>query len=565
MTDPADSVDRRPPSEISASGARSDPAEQITGSVSTTDHCPIDPRQVHLGGRVLLAPREVSAPAGTHNLPRPRSAVFAGRDASGAALACVAESGHGVVTHAIQGPGGIGKTELALRHAWTHRDCYSLMWWVVADTAENVDGGLAELAYRLQPLMKTVVTTPEAATWARTWLRTHTRWLLVLDNVEDPQHVTALLGQLDAGRILITTRRDLDWHRYAATPVRLGPLERAESIELLTRLTGCDEPNAAYGVADELRDLPLTLQQAAAYITERRTSISAYLTQLHNQPDLFVDTPALSQPAEQAAARVWHLTMTAISTRNPVATQLMDVLAWIAPDNQPREVLTPVTNHEAELDDALGLLASYSMIIFTNTVSVHRLVQTITRANHAYESPEHDKTTSHPGLTAATQLARAAPPDPLNNVAGWPGWQTLLPHVDALAEHLPETFGDATLISLLNGAATYQQGQGQLTAAIRKFDRAYAVAQRVNGAEHPDTLASAHSLATAYHAAGRLDEAIALHEATHASRRRILGEDHPDTVSSAHNLVTTYHAAGQLDEAIALLEARLRRLWELWI
>jgi NB-ARC domain len=348
MTDSADSVDRRPPSEISASGARSDAAEQITGSVSTTDHCPIGPRQVHLGGRVLLAPREVSAPAGTHNLPRPRSAVFVGRDPGGAALAGVAESGLGAVTHAIQGPGGIGKTELALRHAWTHKDCYSLMWWVVADAAGNVDAGLAELAYRLQPAMKTVVTTPEAAAaWARTWLQTHTRWLLVLDNVEDPQHVTAPLGQLDAGRILITTRCDLDWHRYGATPVRLGPLERAESIELVTRLTGRDEPKAANSVADELGDLPLTLEQAAADITERRTSISAYLTQLHNQPDLFVDTPTLSQPAERAVARVTGLARLKIELRELTArySQIVDKLArQIAQTEQAILAAEPATD-----------------------------------------------------------------------------------------------------------------------------------------------------------------------------------------------------------------------------
>ena len=551
----------QPSEDIKAGGERSVAAGQISGALTTGDRSPIDARQIHLQPGVIQAPGEVNAPAGTSNLPRPPSTVFVGRDADLAALQGVAGSGVGVITQAIQGLGGIGKTELALHHAWQHKHDYPLVWWVTADSPENLDAGLAELAYRLHPVMKTVVTAPDAAGWATAWLQAHAGWLLVLDNVEDPQHIAGLLAQLDTGRVLITTRRDIGWQRLGATPLRLGLLGRAESIDLLARLTGRDEPDAAAHLAGELGDLPLALEQTGAYISERRTSISTYLTGLRKQPARLFDTPSLTGAAERAVAQVWQLTMTTISEQQPLAARLLDVLGWVAPDDLPRDILTPISDDPANLDDAVALLASYSMITLTDTaVSVHRLVQAVSRADQALAAEHHDDTpVAHSGLAAGTLLAKAMPPDPMTNVAGWPRWRALLPHVDALVDHLPETTDDATVSYLLDRAATYQQGQGQYAAAITKFRRALAASQRIRGDDDPGSLASAHNLAFAYRAAGQLEEALPLYEATHASYRRIFGEDHPNTLGSANNLAGAYRATGRLEEALPLYEATYAR------
>ena len=43
----------------------------------------------------------------------------------------------------------------------------------------------------------------------------HPGWLLILDNVNDPDDVEPLPGQLSGGHIVITTRRDTGWDRIA--------------------------------------------------------------------------------------------------------------------------------------------------------------------------------------------------------------------------------------------------------------------------------------------------------------------------------------------------------------
>ncbi len=92
--------------------------------------------------------------------------------------------------------------------------------------------------------------------WAITWLQTHPNWLLILDNVEEPDRITSLLGTLrGCGHVLITTRRDLgtaQWTQLGLVPLHLQVLDRGASVTLLQDLTGDYNQTAADRVADEL-------------------------------------------------------------------------------------------------------------------------------------------------------------------------------------------------------------------------------------------------------------------------------------------------------------------------
>ena len=118
------------------------------------------------------------------------------------------------------------------------------------------------------------------------WLQAHDRWLLILDNVNDPGDVEPLLGQLTGGHLLITTRRDTGWDQVA-DPIRLDVLAPGPAAKLLTTRTGHHDPasqDAAASIADELGYLPLALHQAAAYITQTRIAPAAYLARLRQHP-----------------------------------------------------------------------------------------------------------------------------------------------------------------------------------------------------------------------------------------------------------------------------------------
>ena len=120
------------------------------------------------------------------------------------------------------------------------------------------------------------------------------------------------------------------------------------------------------------------------------------------------------------------------------------------------------------------------------------------------------------------------------------------------------------VLAVKQALATVATEAGDFGGAIEILKDATEEAERVLGADHPDTLRSRNNLALAHRAAGQLNEAIPLFEETLEAQTQILGPNHPDTLSSRNNLATAYQAAGRLNDAIPLfeetLEARTRIL-----
>jgi hypothetical protein len=85
-----------------------------------------------------------------------------------------------------------------------------------------------------------------------------------------------------------------------------------------------------------------------------------------------------------------------------------------------------------------------------------------------------------------------------------------------------------------------------------EFEGGVVGVERVLGADHPTTLASCRSLATAYESAGRLKEAIPLFERTLSDCERVLGADHPSILTLRNKLADAYRTAGRFDEATRL-------------
>ena len=103
--------------------------------------------------------------------------------------------------------------------------------------------------------------------------------------------------------------------------------------------------------------------------------------------------------------------------------------------------------HTLAVDEALGLLASYSMITLTpDEVSMHRLVQAVILARPGLKDEGSAFGGESPLTTAAGWLDDAIPSDPDTNAAGWPLLRALIPHAESLDKHFatgnrPQDFG----------------------------------------------------------------------------------------------------------------------------
>ncbi|MFJ4094583.1 FxSxx-COOH system tetratricopeptide repeat protein, partial [Kitasatospora sp. NPDC089913] len=534
---------------IDASGPRAIAGHSI-GNAHTGD-------VISLPAEILTAARDVPAPRGLANLPP--VPLCLGRDDALREVRATLTRDNGTAitqTSTVHGLGGIGKTTLALAYAHQQRHTYSLVWWINADSPTRLEQSLAALATRLAPTLTRMLSQDSQADWAMAWLQWHPGWLLVFDNVENPTDLNPYLGSLDGGHHLITSRRSTGWPRTIHT-LPLGTLHPDEAVDLICAhaVTGRTptprDRQAAHALAADLGHLPLALEQAGAYLAQNPTTgIDTYRRRLPAKLDKAAD----GLDAERTIARIWTQTLQDLTARNPLAVDTLHTIAWLAPDNIPVNLLEDPGTDADDLAEALGLLAAYSMTTLTpNSISIHRLLQTVLRTTTPTEpdgSPAGRREAEHALTQALTAL-----PEPTTDPA--PEWDTLIPHLIALAATTPPNHHDHPTATLYVTAAQYLYRQGHEARTVPLREAVLAQCEQALGYTHPDTLASRNNLANAYRDAGDLDRAVPLFEATLTQYEQTLGHTHPDTLIIRNNVANAYESAGNLDRAIPLFETTL--------
>ena len=531
------------------------------------------------------------------NLPA-RNPGFTGRDGLLVAVRERLLAGDRAVVQALQGMGGVGKTQLAIEYAHRFAAAYDLAWWVHSEQPGLIGDQFAALGAALGCVEAGAgMAVVRAAVLAE--LRDRSRWLLVFDNAEDPDDIVSWLPG-GGGHVLITSREQ-GWAEIAV-PVKVAVLARGESVAMLRdRVGGLGEADADR-LAAELGDLPLAIAQAAGFLAQTGMAAVEYLSLLETRAGQILDQ-AKPKSYPRSLAAVTQLIADRLAGEDPAAAGLASMCAFLAPEPIPGELFTGAVGHlpselVARVTDPLAWhrtlahLARQSLVrIDHRGLQMHRLTQAILR----------DRLT--PAQAADTRkrteamLAASNPDDP-ENPATWPRWVRLMPHVLAADLAVADSPGlrglacDACWYLLVRGdTRTAHDLAGDLRQqwrdrlgddhahtlviahylgwALQGMGR-YAEARdverdtlerkcRVLGEDHPDTLVSANSLAINLRYLGEVQAARDLDQDTLDRRRRLLGEDHPDTLFSATNLAADLRALGEVQVARDLAQDTLDR------
>lgn len=502
---------------------------------------------------------------------------------------------------ALQGMGGIGKTQLAMEYVYRYRTAYDVVWWISADPPQFIDAQLMDLGNRLRPPGQgRTLETSRAVLSALSYPEPpHQRWLIVFDNADEIGSVRDFLPQ-GPGHVLLTSR-NLQW-RDSVDTMPIEVFVRRESITLLQRRVDAISSEDANRVADALGDLPIAISAAAAWLADTGVPVERYLEQiLQEGARALPDDDRSSRPVQNS----WDLSLDALQQRSAGAFRLLQLCSVLAPEialelvhsDAMGEVLRPHDPKAADRMERAKLVQHINRLALLKLdaqvgIHMHRLLQHVVRDRMSAQELSDARHDVH------LVLAAARPGGDVDDQQHAAAFRILWPHLEisgavdcsdeavrellidhvrylwlrnayAQGEHVADWIADRwqtlpvklaptpdaqrvlrrQLLSLRFNLANMLREQGKFQRARAIDEQVLQEQQQLLGEASPYTLMTAGSLAGDYRTLGMYAEALELDRRTYATWSRDYGEDYKRTLGAQNNLATSYRLLGHFREA----------------
>lgn len=489
---------------------------------------------------------------------------------------------------ALHGLGGVGKTQIALEYAYRHALDYSAVFWIGAETDEQIVASLLRIAEVLQLPGRDDKDQQRVVEAVQQWLTTHSQWLLIWDNLEDLDLLSRFLPSARQGAILLTTRRQV--LGTLARGMNLLPMEREEGMLFLLRRAKVLEPEAEsrqvrqlavrmpsqYAAAAELvvamGGLPLALDQAGAYLEATQSGLPAYLELFRTRrAALLQQRGEESRDHPESVSTTFTLAITASSQLHPAVWNLLQVCAVLQPDAMPEELFRQGAEHfgatlEAVCHDTLdwnqlvAVACSYSLLSRQpeeQTLSLHRLVQAVLLDTLTEAEREQWAQQAIGALDALFPEVPSA-----TDYATWRKQaERLLPHALLCLHRVGSVEESLSLASLACKVAQYLSERGQYAEAEPLLWRALHIREQRLGPDHPDLASLLNGLAVLSWRQDRYTQAERLSQRALHIWEQVLGPDHPDVARPLNTLAILSMDQGKSTEAERLFQRALY-IWE---
>ncbi|MDZ8240818.1 MAG: tetratricopeptide repeat protein [Nostoc sp. ChiQUE01a] len=537
--------EHRSPEEILQSILRN---VQVGGNLTTGDITQI------LNLLVIIQQPEVFQPKETpQNIPRGNVVKFVGRADALVSLHERLQHSHPVVVAAVEGMGGVGKTELATQYALIHLLLNTYPGGICWLRARDEDIGLQILQFAIAKLgLKPPEDWDVLKQVDFCWSRWHAGdVLVVLDDVNDYAKVEDYLPpQSPRFKVLITTRLQLDFPQSFTLDV----LSESAALELLQEWVGGEkvarELEDAKEICQRLGYLPLALNLVGRYVKKRKISLAEMLRRLEEKK------LAHESLARDEKDRTWTL-----NVKRGVAAAFE--LSWDDLSDDAKELgvllslfaLAPIPwtlvesletgKNVEQLEDSRVELESLYLLQDKDGYQLHQMIREFFRLKQAdfNQVEEFKRSLCRVMVAVAKDIPETTTIEQINAVS------PAISHIAEVANHLIEYVSDDDLYWVLTGNGQFYNAQGLYDKAALWYEQCVKTTKQRLGEEHFDVATSLSNLALLYSYQGRYSEAEPLHIQALALRRKLLGEDEPHIALSLNNLALLYFFQGKYSEA----------------
>ena len=222
------------------------------------------------------------------------------------------------------------------------KEYYTSIFWVSGVNQTTLLTGFQQIASETHCAIITSESKPsETAKQVLAWLQKQTKWLLVIDNLDDISVITGFLPAIEGnGHTLITTRNP-NSKGIPAQGLEVNDLDPADAVELFMNLSELGDSLAyrkkAEEIVGELGYLPLAIEQSAAYIRETSTKpddfLALYQKNRSTRQRLHKWVPEGNRIYQYSVTTTWQMSFDLIKADHecPAATQLLQLFAFLNP------------------------------------------------------------------------------------------------------------------------------------------------------------------------------------------------------------------------------------------
>jgi tetratricopeptide (TPR) repeat protein len=503
-------------------------------------------------------------------IPFSRNHRFVGRESQLAELeAKLFSNDQSTTTLAIVGPGGTGKSQLALEvaHRTRQNNKGCSVFWIDAGDKHSLCQSYASVAQKLSILgwdddqedMKQTIQHCVAEMSVR-------QCLLILDNTEhttlrsggssttEAADLADFLPQSKLCSVIFTTTNSNTAKTLASRNVialqELTPNTALRMLQVrLAKPLSKTEQQEAKHLLRELSHLPLAVVQAAACMNASGMMVRQYRPRLDEHKELAIEhSDDLAEHklrgsgVKDPVAAALFLSIDQISRENTFATGYLFLAACVDRKDISLDLLEAPTTQIKE--DAVKVLEKYALVTrrpAESALDLHQMIHQALRRRLHLQGRLIQWT-----QRTIIQLLRVFPDDDHSNRSKW---RRLLPHVQYALSYNPADDDDEGRLHLASRCAMTLYSDGRYKESEELEVQVMQTTKRVLGDKHPHTLASIANLASTYQKQGRWKEAEELQVPVMQTMEKVLGGEHADTLASIHNLALTYLNQGQWQEA----------------
>ena len=509
---------------------------------------------------------------------------------------------------ALYGLGGVGKTQIALVHAYWQQ--FKLpknsTFWIQANDTDQLLNSIGMIAAHCK-ISRPEDTTATMLERMRGWLsdRSNGHWLIIVDSADNPetfyrppsskiladrsQHAASHPSSIGLhhyiprpphGKLLLTTNNK----SAAEQLIQPGHVLQVQSMDqanaralLRQRLPEQDQPGSDLGrrakvwlnddlekLAQKLDYLPLALAQAASFMREESMSVGQYLELIDNDDSRLTGlltyeskSDGRSDDLSKAILSTWNVGFDRIEAQCRQAADLLSLMAFYNEQGIPKSLLRHIHIDEWQLDQqALNTLLAYSFITNganSETFGMHRLIQLAMRERLSVYKTERK--------WAVQALTLLSDHFPNGEYESWESCVLLIPH--ALKILRCDLYGpdEAIVLGILEGKLChYYVRRGLFHEAETWSRKALESMTAAPSATREHVWAVKSSRILVMKDLGRFEDAEDLAQEVWRERSTVLGPKHEDTLQSMVTLTLVYQEQGRYIEGAKAIRKVLKIL-----